>query len=427
LFVFAVCLAVFFFHAVITKHAIYGDGNAYYAYSHALYFEKKLNFDPIYTHLENFHGVKGIFSRVFWDTTRGPFGIRSNIFMIGTGIAWLPSMLFINIVSFVFGLGLTKFDLIYELGPGISGILFMLSGFYFLEKYLTNFFSKKVSFLTVLIIFITSNAFYFSSFEPAQSHQPVFFIISFLLYKTYHVKAKFWDCITIGFLSGFVFMTRMSDIVLLIPIFYQLLKDLKNRKNLLIIGSAAFVGLSPLLWSQFLMYGNFLQNPYITGSNGGYFIFNLKHMSEFFISAKRGLFLWHPIYLVALIGLFKYLRRYYVILITILIIFGVSSAWSANTSAGFGQRYILAGIPYFAMGLARIVKKLNLKSIIIFSSVLVIWNVLTLFQFYANPADMIGSKNISPLQFISGQFSTPVKTYILIKNHGFNQFFSQIF
>lgn len=432
-FLFVVSIVTFFFHAVVTKHAIYGDGNGYYAYANALYFERSLNFEPIYSHLSNFQGTKYNFSRISWPTDKGPFGIQRNIFMIGTGIAWIPSLLAIDIVGKIFVLELSRFDLIYELGPGVSGIIFMLFGFFFLEKYLKNFFSERAASLAVLIFYLTSNSVYYTMLEPALSHQPAFFIISYLLYKTHNLKPKSINPILIGFLAGFLFITRMADIILVIPILFQVKKDGWSFKKMLLSAAGFTVALIPLFWSQYLMYGNPIHNPYVTGENGGSFIFALRHMSEFFISAKRGLFLWHPIYLIAMMGLFSSIfdnktRKIGILLvIPTLIIFLISSAWSANTSAGFGQRYVLAGIPYFAFGIAALIERVKSKHILAFSSILIIWNALTIFQFYFDPKNLLDNEKLTATQFLRGQFNAPIKAYrIITKKGGGAFFFNQI-
>src|SRR5205823_7581270 len=104
-----------------------------------------------------------------------------------------------------------RFDLIYELGPGITGIVLIISGLYLLEKYLLTFFDKKTVFWTILSIFFGSNVFYYTAFEPALSHQPAFFVINLLLFLTTKKKRNIF---IIGLLSGFLAITRIADIIL---------------------------------------------------------------------------------------------------------------------------------------------------------------------------------------------------------------------
>jgi hypothetical protein len=144
---FAIAWVIFIFHAIYTRHAVYGDGNGYYAYTQALFFDKSLNFEPVYNYLQHFQGRTGEFSRIFWD-------IRNNPYSIGTGIIWLPSMVFMSIFSN------NRFSLIYELGPGLTGIFCMLLGLFAIEKHLSKQYSKRTVFWTILTLFFGSNVFY---------------------------------------------------------------------------------------------------------------------------------------------------------------------------------------------------------------------------------------------------------------------------
>lgn len=302
---FVLSLAIFLFHTTITKHAIYGDGNGYYSYTNSLYFQGNLNFDPIYNHLSNFQGKTGVFSRIFWDTSYTKNGsIRQNPYSIGTGLVWLPSMILVSIVNWLFNLNASRFDIIFELGPGIAGIFFMISGLCFLEKYLLSFFSKKAVFWTIITIYFASNIIYFTAFEPALSHEPSFFLISFLLFWTYKFKPSAKNFFILGALSGLLTIIRVADILLLIPILIHVLQS-KPKIRLFLYGLVGFLLLlSPQLITQYLMYGNVWINPYLTGQNGTW-QFKLFHLFEYLFSPRRGLFLWSPVFLLGMWGLIK--------------------------------------------------------------------------------------------------------------------------
>ena len=161
-----------------------------------------------------------------------------------------------------------RFSIIYEVGPGLTGILLILGGLYFLEKYLQNFVSKKIALYSVLFFFFASNLFYYSTFEPALSHQPAFFIISFLLYITYKMRSTVFNYFLVGALSGLLFISRIPDSILLIPIYWQLLKGSPSFKNWIILFVSAGVFVLPLPISYQIMFGNPLSMPYITGLSG---------------------------------------------------------------------------------------------------------------------------------------------------------------
>ena len=365
---FVIAWSIFIFHSIYTKHAIYGDGNGYYSYTQALYFERSLDFGPIYNYLGHFQGRTGEFSRVFWNPD------RNNPFSIGTSVTWLPSMFIMSLFES------NRFSLIYELGPGLSGIIFMLSGLYFIEKFLLRRFSKKVVFWTILTLFFGSNIFYYTSFEPALSHQPAFFIVSLLLYLSDNKKVNLFS---LGLLSGLLAAIRIGDIILLLPILYAI-KD-RGLKLINFIGGF-LIGVSPQLANQVAQYHGLLVNPYLSGQNGIWQI-NLGHSIEFLFSPKRGLFTWAPVFLMASWGLIK--NNKVIILITLFILFIVASSWEAYLSAGFGQRFMFSAIPYFSIGLAYIYNTFSTKTILKSFSFFSLYNFLLIYGFY-----ILGWKNL---------------------------------
>lgn len=377
---FVLSVSIFFFHAVVTKHAIYGDGNGYYSYTQALYFQRNLNFDPVYDALSNFKGTKYIFSRVFWNTDYAKGGvIRQNPFLIGTGILWLPSMTFVSIVNGVLNLNAGRFEIIYELGPGLSGILFILLGLYFLEKYLSNFISKETSSFTVLAMYFGSYVFYYASFEPALSHQPSFFLISFLLFFTYKLKLTGRNLFIVGVLSGLLAIVRIVDILLLIPIFWQILKKKPSFRSLCFLAFGGALAVLPQVIYQYLAFGNIFTNNYFICQNCA-FRFDLSHLAAYLFSPVRGLFVWSPIFLLGLTGLVK--QKRFLFLLPILLLWLVSSSWPAYLSAAFGQRFSFSAGVYFAVGLAYIFKDLSKLERILYVIPFALWNFVLLVGFY---------------------------------------------
>lgn len=376
---FLIGIVIFFAHALYTRHAIYGDGNGYYSYTQALYFDHGFNFDPIFAHLSNFTGRNYIFSRIFWDTSVSPLGIRFNPYMIGTGLVWLPSMAVISLISGVFGLGASRFDLIYELGPGITGIILMLLGLHFLEKYLRNFFSGKTASWTIVALFFGSYLFYYMTFEPALSHQPSFFIVSFLLWWTYKLKINRVNSFFLGFLVGLLAIVRIADVFLLIPVAVHLLRGKTKLGNLAFGLPGLFLAISPQLILQYLSFGSILINNYFV-CEGCVWKFNIVHFAEYLFSPVRGLFVWSPIFLLGVIGLIK--RKSWIVLSTIFVFWVITSSWPAYLSAGFGQRFAFSITPYFALGIAYLIDKRKQLEKILYTIPFIAWNFTLIVGFY---------------------------------------------
>ena len=413
-FLFVFSIIVFFYHASVTKHANYGDGNGYYSYTNTLYFQHNLNFDPIYNYLGNFPGTKFIFSRIFWDTSYAKSGvIRQNPYLTGTGIVWLPSMALISIINILFNLHASRFDLIYELGPGITGIFLVISGLYFLEKYLLYFFSKKTAFWSILITFFATNVIYYTAFEPALSHQPSFFLVSFLLFWTYKFKPDIKNVFVLGVLSGLLAIVRIADTIMLIPIFFQAIKCRPSVKLLPFFLTGILAAVSPQLLTQFLMFGNILTHPYFTGQSGTW-QFSFFNLFEHLFSPLRGLFLWSPVLLIGFWGLVK--SKSNTFLIALVTLWIVSSSWSGSLSAGYGQRYSFCAIPLLVFGLAYLIDKWNIKKTFLIFFIFSFINLNLLTTFYLNKDKLLEPKSVTLEEFLSLQINNPFQIYSYLKS-----------
>lgn len=269
-------------------------------------------------------------------------------------------------------------DLLHELGPGLTGILFMLGGLYFIEKYLAYFYTPRTTFFTILTLFIGSNLFYYTTLEPALSHQPAFFLVSFLLYWTRDFKKKASNYLLLGVLFGLVQITRIADTFLLIPIFFALKLDFKK---LLLIGLGFVVGMAPQIIAQYFYYGTVARNFYVTEASNQW-SFKLIHLFEYLFSYQKGMFVWSPVYLLGIYGLAR--LKKYLILATFVFTWCLGAFWSEHSSmtAGFGQRLAIASVPYLAIGIAYAYERLSPVKQIIYTSFFAVWNLFLLYGFY---------------------------------------------
>lgn len=362
---FIISLVIFVGHAIYTKHAIYGDGNGYYVTAQSLLYDHTFKSDKILGHLNNFPGKDYTFSRIFWDENKNPYSV-------GTSLIWMPALSIASIFSS------NRFDLFHEIMTGLTGIILMLGELYYLERYLLNHFEKQTVFFTIFSIFLGSNIFYYSSFEPALSHQPAFFLISFLLYWTYKFTYSKKNLITLGLIFGLVHIVRIADTLLLIPIILNLKLD---YKRIIYIGIGGALALTPQIAAQIFYYGSIFRNFYVTESANQWSI-QLVHLFEYLFSFQKGLFIWSPIYLIGIFGLIK--MRKGIILLTILSVWLLGSFWSSYSSmtAGFGQRLSLAAVPYFGLGIAYVYDKLRLNHQLIYVTIFTLWNTFLIYGFY---------------------------------------------
>ena len=213
LLLFVICLSIYIIHFIYSGHGIYGDGNGYWSYTHTLYFQHNLDFQNIYDHLTHFTANNREFSRVFWDIKATTTGALPNHWLIGTGILWLPSMVILDLLFRLFGFIVSPYNTIWELGPGISGIIMGIAGCFFIEKALTILWNKRIALCTVAVILGTTNLMYYLSIEPALSHSAIFFTNALLVYLWISNRkhpGKIW--LVWGLLVGLSAVIRITGI-----------------------------------------------------------------------------------------------------------------------------------------------------------------------------------------------------------------------
>lgn len=380
---FIISLTIFLIHFLKVKHGIYGDGNGYYALSHTFFFQRKLDFGPIYNHLSNFQGASYVFSRIFWNTSKTVTGVFNNPWLSGTSLFWLPSFTVISAMSFIFNLKVGMFSPLYEIGCGVTGILLILFGLYFLELYLRHYFDKKVSSYTILSIFFSTQLLYYASFEPALSHQASFFLVCLFLFLTVKKSINPFSAVATGLTVGLLSITRMGDALLMLP--WMLLKfrewvHAKKYTNFIWFVLAFGISIVPQLLLQWGMHGSALQNPYLQGEKGTPHLFSLLSITNHLFSLQGGFLFWSPLLVFGIFGLTKIKSSRFTLIILVLFTLLISS-WETQVPAGFGNRFFISAIPLIAPGVAYVIKKYERKALLI-SFLCFVWNIFLLTRFY---------------------------------------------
>ncbi|MEK7078809.1 MAG: hypothetical protein AAB929_01955 [Patescibacteria group bacterium] len=380
---FIISCAIFLIHFLKVKHGIYGDGNGYYSLAHTLFFQRNLNFAPIYNSLSHFQGASYEFSRVFWNISKTVTGVFNNPWLIGTSLFWIPSFFVISTLNFIFNLKLSIFSSLYEVGCGVTGILLVLSGLFLLESYLRHYFDKRVSSYTILSIFFSTQLFYYASFEPALSHQVSFFLVCFCLFLSKQKSTKHIVALAMGITVGLLSITRMGDALLLFPWilikFFEWIRT--NKYSYILLFILAFcISLIPQLLLQWGMYGSIFNNPYLRGEKGIPHLFTFLSIVNHLFSLKGGFLLWSPFIVFGIFGLIK-IRKFRFILIILALFTLLISSWETQIPAGFGNRFFISTIPLIAPGIAYVIKK-NARTALMFSTLCFIWNFFLLARFY---------------------------------------------
>lgn len=346
-----ICLGMFLGTAVKIGSTVYGDGIFYYSWLRSVVIDHDMDFRNEYA---------------FFQAGQLPTktGLIGNQFAIGPAMLWSPSYLMTH--RLLAGDGLS---FLYQLSTGFSSVLYMLAGLVILYRLLAKHLPTNIATWTILGVLFATNLLFYGAIDTVNSHALSFFIGSVLVSLLLQPHAH-WG--VIGFFAGVMGAIRIQDSAfLLIPGIILLsktpviLKEHSIKEKLvnlfqllrqglwLGIGWAIPVSFQFFIW--YLLYGD-LRIPYLERGYGFQFL-NPQMLSVLF-SPNNGLFLWTPIYSLALFGLFlsqKWLAKpirfsfiFFFLWQTYLI--GSWSIWWQGAS--YSGRMFIGLLPLLSLGLA---------------------------------------------------------------------------
>jgi len=303
----------------------------------------------------------------FWPKT-APNGGKVIMTSMGMSIMYAPGFFLAHWLAPKFGYEQTGNTLPYTLSLVFSNLFYLIIGLFFLRKFLLKFYSDLVTAITLLIIVLTTNLFFYSTMEAALSHGYSFslFCIFIYLVHSWYKNQTFLKSIIIGLIYGLIALIRPTNsIIILIFLLWNTssLSDLKSRfffflkkyKLILVI-----VGFTILVWIPQMIYwkivsGQFLYYSY--GSEDGKFFFNNPHIFQILLGFRKGWLIYTPIMFFPLLSMF-FLRRNFIeshLAISIFLplnIYLISSWWCWWYGGCFGMRPMIESYAILAIPLA---------------------------------------------------------------------------
>lgn len=380
LFLFSVIL----YSAVIfrVKTILWGDSLYYYAYTKSIVLDHDIDFQN-----EAYRDSGGFPNEPEISEITGKI---INKFSPGTSILWIPGFLlghslskvleFVEVIAAADG-----YNFLTQYIVAISAILFSIVGLFFVFKTVKLFFNTKIALLTLLILYLATQMFYYTSLDPLNSHSASFMLSAMFLYLLSifsSTKNLSWQkMLVLGFVGGAMTLVRNQDIVLLIPAsIYFLTKngDKSNKEGLMemfnrmiLFWGSIFLVMSIQLLITTNLYG-MIGSPYIIGGEELSW-FNPDFIRVLF-SFGNGLFTFAPVLIIALIGLFLarknisksqhqvtlFKQLCLISIIAFIFQLYVVASWGREIIGGpYGSRMFISVLPYLSLGLAIMIKRYN--------------------------------------------------------------------
>ena len=403
----------------VDDQLIGSDGTRYYVYLPSLWIDGDLDFTDEYGYFYRSHPQTAAY--LIHDRT--PAGLPANRFGIGPAILWSPFFLAAHLLAVLAraaggSLAADGTGAFYQ-APVLAGsILYGGLGAWLCFRTALRVASQKAALAATLGVVLAGNAIYYLTVEPSMSHPLSMFASAALFYVwvTSRNRAKDRQPIALGGLAGLMALIRPQDgLFLLLPIADGALSVIAGRdswrrwlgSSLRMIATALLVFL-PQLAVWHLLNGGFLRSGY--GEEFGVLFHSpLPNLLAVLFSAQRGLFTWHPVFLLAVAGLWL-LARHGALdqaelrpggavampprrgavatlgLVGIAIQWLVISSWRQWTQGdAFGGRMFIVCTPIFVFGLAylldRVARRWPWRRIVAGGALLVALNFLLLVHY----------------------------------------------
>lgn len=351
---------------------------------------------------------------------------------IGLAIAYSPAYIVGYFISSCIGVDHEYgFNLIFKKSVFYWSFLITLMGIYFLFNFIRFYYNEFITSLCVGLIVFGTNYFFHSVMHGhgLMSHNYLFTLYSILLYVThqYYLKNSYKYLLFIILVCALILIIRNSEIFcFLIPLLYgvnsweSIWKNVKRliEKPLNLI-LAILPGLSIVFVQLFywkIVTGQWIYYSY-QDNQGQVLEITKPYILEVFLSARKGLFIYTPLSILMIIGIF-YLKKVHtewlfpILLFSIVNLYLISSWTCWWYAESFGQRAIIPMYPLFALGFAALLSKLMEKKLtyklLAFSGIFAIV-FLNLFQTWQIRQGILASNYISKDYYLSvfGQ-TTPV-------------------
>ena len=331
------------------------DSLGYYQFLPALFIEHDLQQMPWVTVLED--------------------GRRLSIFSIGVALLQLPWFLLGHVSAVFSGQEANGYGPAYAVWQLAGSAFYLALAVRFLYLVLARRHAAGVALVAVLLLYLGTNLFYYTSFEPFMSHGYSFFLFAALLYL---VERQLEEPDPLRHLLLFplgaliVLVRPLNGVVLLLPLLYRAQGLQEVRERVMMVARmplATAIGLlvaTMLVLPQLLYWhaasGRWLLFTY--GTKGEGFDLSSPHLFDLLISHQNGWFVYTPLMLAVMIALLGQLRQRGNGARTILLVWGITwylygSWWAWWLGGAFGYRGFIEYTALLLLPLVMLVERVR--------------------------------------------------------------------
>jgi len=345
---------------------IRSDGYGYYAYLTSVFIDGNLNMKTAMADRWAVGGVPAVERAWNGIALYAPTGRLLDKYTMGTAVLQVPFFLVCSAVARA--MGDPPYSFPYQIGSVVSALFFLGTGTYLLLQTLLARFSARTSILTAASLIFGTSLFNNATFICSFSHVYSFFLLSLLVYMTQTYvgegqanESSFIPMSTLlGTVVGLIALTRIPNVVAaLIPVAatFERFRRARQVQMLVIeilcsvLGFVFVFSLQMTYW--WMVTGHLLLNSYQEEQ----FDWLHPHLVEFLFGARRGMFFWSPLLLIAVVGIPRSIRLHRAIGLAIIVVLTLeiylcASWWSWWFGMSFESRPVSDMAPLLAFPLA---------------------------------------------------------------------------
>ena len=286
---------------------------------------------------------------------------------MGWSLMYCPFFVVAHVAAPLLGYPADGFSVPYAFALMLAGLFYTVLGLLLLRKVLLRHFSEWVTALTLVIVVLCTNLYWYSVYEAPMSHAFSFCLFSLMLLLTerWHEAPSVMRSLGVGLVLGLISLVRPTNALVAV---YFLLYGISSKATLqekwrLLAASwwklVLAAGAALLVWVPQMAYwhavtGHLLYYSY--GSNERFFFGNPELLKGLF-SFRKGWLVYTPVMLFALTGLVPLYRRHRahfwgILVFLILNLYVVFSWWCWWYGGGLGIRALIESYALLALPLA---------------------------------------------------------------------------
>lgn len=354
------------------KRIIQTDGKGYYAYLPAIFIYHDLNFG-FFNKIEK----KKYFFREVYPYKSYLNGKAFDKYYCGTAIAELPFFLIAHGLTALTHGDTDGYSALYPTFISVAALFYLWVGLMFLSSALNFYFiNEKQKSLALLAAVFGTNLFYYAIGEPSMSHVYSFAFFSMFLYysKKYFTEYQIKYVIVLASILALIILIRPVNglIILIWPFaagsFQNFIKGIRLAFQHYIGTAAALLCFTAIIMIQLIIYKISMGKFFVYAYGGESFHFLKPHMIDILFSYKKGLFLYTPMFFIALAGFYFLYKSnkfefYSLAGFLILVTYILSSWWMWYYGGSFSSRVYVEYIPLFMVLLVFTLKGIRIKSL----------------------------------------------------------------